>query len=202
VVNFRQPYLATSLQEFWRRWHISLSTWLRDYLYIPLGGSRLGGSRTYRNLLLTMLIGGLWHGASWNFLVWGGLHGVILAVERRLNVEQPGSLIAKCVARIIVFHFVCLAWIFFRASTLRASLSMLGALRHWDWRPSYYSGLLYLLVFSLPLVLVDLYLEDGSEEYPTQASRFGWQLTAVATGLIVIAFAASYQSSPFVYFQF
>src|SRR5206468_9611442 len=82
MVNFRQPYLATSLQSFWRRWHISLSTWLRDYLYIPLGGNRLGERKTYRNLMLTMLLGGLWHGANWTFVVWGGIHGAGLSVER------------------------------------------------------------------------------------------------------------------------
>ena len=82
MVNFRQPYLATSLQDFWRRWHISLSTWLRDYLYIPLGGNRDGEAKTYRNLMLTMLLGGLWHGANWTFVVWGGIHGAGLAVER------------------------------------------------------------------------------------------------------------------------
>ena len=82
MVNFRQPYLARSLQEFWRRWHISLSTWLRDYLYIPLGGSRQGEAQTYRNLMTTMLLGGLWHGANWTFVVWGGIHGVGLAAER------------------------------------------------------------------------------------------------------------------------
>ena len=84
MVNFRQPYLATSLQDFWRRWHISLSTWLRDYLYIPLGGSREGEAKTYRNLMTTMLLGGLWHGANWTFVVWGGLHGTGLSLERGL----------------------------------------------------------------------------------------------------------------------
>jgi len=82
MVNFRQPYLAVGIQDFWRRWHISLSTWLRDYLYIPLGGNRHGEPRTYRNLMLTMLLGGLWHGANWTFVVWGALHGAGLSIER------------------------------------------------------------------------------------------------------------------------
>src|SRR5256885_12487742 len=85
MVNFRQPYLAQSLQDFWRRWHMSLSSWLRDYLYIPLGGNRQGRARTYVNLMLTMLLGGLWHGANWTFVVWGGIHGAGLAVERFLT---------------------------------------------------------------------------------------------------------------------
>ena len=88
MVNFRQPYLATTLQDFWRRWHISLSSWLRDYLYIPLGGNRKSEGRTYGNLLTTMLIGGLWHGANWTFVIWGGIHGGWLALERLLRTGQ------------------------------------------------------------------------------------------------------------------
>src|SRR5271170_2670317 len=110
MINFRQPYLATSLQDFWRRWHISLSTWLRDYLYIPLGGNRRTASRTYINILLTMLIGGLWHGASWNFVVWGGLHGGILAAERKRSIKPPQSVTMRWLRRALVFQFVCFAW--------------------------------------------------------------------------------------------
>jgi D-alanyl-lipoteichoic acid acyltransferase DltB (MBOAT superfamily) len=91
MVNFRQPYFATSLQDFWRRWHISLSTWLRDYLYIPLGGNRKGPRRTYVNLLATMLIGGFWHGANWTFIVWGGLHGLWLSIERLFAARRRGN---------------------------------------------------------------------------------------------------------------
>ena len=88
IKNFEQPYLSQSITEFWRRWHISLSSWLRDYLYIPLGGNRSGAWQTYRNLMLTMLLGGLWHGANWTFVVWGGLHGAYLAVERMLGIGR------------------------------------------------------------------------------------------------------------------
>ncbi len=120
--NFNQPYRALSVQDFWRRWHITLSNWLRDYLYIPLGGSRDGTWFTYRNILITMLLGGLWHGASWNFVIWGGLHGVALVVERLLGITgEPGhhSRIRKALWWFITLHFVCLTWVFFRASTLR-----------------------------------------------------------------------------------
>ncbi len=88
-MNFRRPYLASSITDFWRRWHISLSTWLRDYLYIPLGGNRHGQWMTYRNLAITMLLGGLWHGASWNFVIWGGYHGALLSVERVFRGDRP-----------------------------------------------------------------------------------------------------------------
>ncbi len=202
MVNFRQPYLATSLQDFWRRWHISLSTWLRDYLYVPLGGNRLSVPRTYINLLLTMLIGGLWHGASWNFVVWGGLHGAVLAAERGFKIRTPRSPLAQWIKRLAVFHLVCFAWIFFRAPTLHASFSMLAAMADWHRSPSYLTGFIYLATFSLPLVAIDLYMEHSSEEYPTQCSAFGWQLTAATAAMLLIAFGAAYEPAPFVYFQF
>jgi len=202
MVNFRQPYLATSLQDFWRRWHISLSTWLRDYLYIPLGGSRRTEARTYINLLLTMLIGGLWHGASWNFVVWGGLHGGILAGERKLNVQPARSWASIWLARILVFHFVCLAWIFFRAQTLPSSLSMLRDLGSWHWLASNSTAFVYLLAIALPMLAIDLYMEHSSEEYPAQNSSFAWQLAVASVAIFFIAYGAAYQPSPFVYFQF
>ena len=119
--NFNAPYLSVTIRDFWRRWHISLSTWLRDYLYIPLGGSRISPSRTHINLALTMLLGGLWHGANWTFVIWGALHGTYLAVERMLGVDQRDrasmSIVEKWARGILTFHLVCLAWVFFRAPT-------------------------------------------------------------------------------------
>ena len=122
-LNFNQPYKATTLRDFWRRWHISLSRWLRDYLYIPLGGSWGSKFKRDRNLLLTMLLGGLWHGASWNFVIWGGLHGVWLLAERRMGIRLKGVW-----GWLITFHIVCLSWVFFRAETLEASGSVLARL--------------------------------------------------------------------------
>ena len=128
--NFDSPYLAQSITEFWRRWHLSLSTWLRDYLYIPLGGNRKGAGRTYVNLMLVMLLGGLWHGASWNFVIWGGIHGLMLAVER-LHGKRGFLGFAPPAARTLVtFLIVTVAWVFFRAPDLSTAwnylLSMLG----------------------------------------------------------------------------
>jgi D-alanyl-lipoteichoic acid acyltransferase DltB (MBOAT superfamily) len=119
--NFDAPYTARNLQEFWRRWHISLSTWLRDYLYVPLGGSREGAYKTYRNLMITMVLGGLWHGASWNFVIWGGLHGAGLGLTRfwQRARRARSSVSSGSAWRVVAtFHFVCFAWIFFRAPTL------------------------------------------------------------------------------------
>lgn len=126
-INFKQPYRADSLQDFWRRWHISLSTWLRDYLYKPLGGSRNSEKSTYRNLILTMLLGGLWHGASWNFVFWGLLHGVGLSLERFYKIANTTSqsFFKKYLRIFLVFNFVCFAWIFFRAPSLEKSIELI-----------------------------------------------------------------------------
>jgi D-alanyl-lipoteichoic acid acyltransferase DltB (MBOAT superfamily) len=133
--NFDAPYTARSIQDFWRRWHMTLSRWLRDYLYIPLGGNRGDKVTVYRNLMLTMLLGGLWHGASWTFVVWGGLHGVYLVYEheRAARLRAHGRAVsdtprARIVQRIITFNLVCLAWVFFRAETFHDALTLLGRL--------------------------------------------------------------------------
>jgi alginate O-acetyltransferase complex protein AlgI len=128
-VNFRRPYLAFSITDFWHRWHISLSRWLRDYLYIPLGGNRHGRLKTYRNLMLTMLLGGLWHGASWNFVIWGGYHGALLSAERmlgrgRFQDRTPHPLIYP-VRAVLTFGLVCVGWVFFRAVTLGDSMHVI-----------------------------------------------------------------------------
>lgn len=127
--NFDSPYLSADIQDFWRRWHISLSSWLRDYLYIPLGGNRRGNMRRDVNLMTTMLLGGLWHGASWNFVIWGGLHGFALMIERTWNALVASKVsamgwIGRAIGVVVTFYWVNLAWIFFRASTLEEALSI------------------------------------------------------------------------------
>lgn len=126
--NFNLPYFSTSITQFWRRWHISLSTWLRDYLYIPLGGNRHGKAAMYKNLLLTMLLGGLWHGASWNFIAWGGLHGIYLSAEKALGLSfnRARHLFFKPLGWLITFILVCFAWIFFRAENFNDALIIIN----------------------------------------------------------------------------
>jgi alginate O-acetyltransferase complex protein AlgI len=133
--NFERPYAAMSLQDFWRRWHITLSRWLRDYLYVPLGGSRKGELRTAVNIMVTMLLGGLWHGAGWTFLIWGGLHGVGQVLgrrrRRRRDEREHPTVLSNgqiLVARVATFHLVCLGWVFFRAESVGAAISILGRL--------------------------------------------------------------------------
>ena len=125
-LNFAHPYFAANITDFWRRWHISLSSWLRDYLYIPLGGNRGNQWFTYRNLMLTMLLGGLWHGAAWNFVIWGGLHGLALILHREwskwLGHLKFFGVLFSLIGPLLTFYWVCIAWVFFRASDLATAL--------------------------------------------------------------------------------
>jgi D-alanyl-lipoteichoic acid acyltransferase DltB (MBOAT superfamily) len=216
MVNFRQPYLTRSIAGFWHRWHISLSTWLRDYLYIPLGGSRYGERKTYRNLFLTMLIGGFWHGANWTFGVWGAIHGAGLCFERWVLAkfgreagktsrgEDVASLFSprSWLQRLLVFHFVGVTWIFFRAASIQDAIGMLRGLGRWVWRVEYGPALQFLLVFMIPMILLDLALEYRGEEYLFEKS--GTQRRCALAGAlaaIVLAFSGN-QTNAFIYFQF
>jgi D-alanyl-lipoteichoic acid acyltransferase DltB (MBOAT superfamily) len=135
--NFLSPYQSKNITEFWRRWHISLSSWLRDYLYIPLGGNRKGKVRMYVNLMITMLLGGLWHGASWNFVLWGGMHGVALALHK-LYTTKTGRLpgvekyrrFSNAVSVFITFNFVCFCWIFFKSDSFETAGQMIYQITH------------------------------------------------------------------------
>ena len=217
MVNFRQPYLATSLQDFWRRWHISLSTWLRDYLYIPLGGNRHGETKTRRNLLLTMLLGGLWHGANWTFVLWGGIHGLGLAVERKISkmLRLPGNkhaAAADCgstlfslkswTGRIVIFHLVCLAWVFFRAQSLAAAGEMLAGMTVWRWRPEFVTAFAFLAFFAIPLFLIDLVNEYRGEEYLFENYHEGLRLAYACLGFVALAIYSGNNLNAFIYFQF
>ena len=159
-VNFRSPYQATSIIEFWRRWHITLSRFLRDYLYIPLGGNRLGEQRRYINLLVTMLLGGLWHGAGWNFLVWGGLHGLYLSVNhlwRGWRGSKPevstAGLMVKGACWAITFFAVVVAWVFFRAKTAAGAWQMLQGLFGVEAGSSAYASPGILRLMDLPMLV-------------------------------------------------
>jgi len=208
MVNFNQPYLATSLQDFWRRWHMSLSTWLRDYLYIGLGGNRYGELKTYRNLLYTMLLGGLWHGANWTFVVWGGIHGVGLALERfftRNSPPNPSNLESSFevwLRRFILFVLVGIAWIFFRAASIEEALHFLTGIGTWHWQPEYWVAAKVLALFTIPLFLFDLRLEWNNEEYAFQSLGVR---SRVAFGALLLLFTLMFganQSNAFIYFQF
>jgi D-alanyl-lipoteichoic acid acyltransferase DltB (MBOAT superfamily) len=202
--NFNQPYRAQSLQDFWRRWHMSLSSWLRDYLYIPLGGSRKGRVRTYVNLLLTMLIGGLWHGAAWHYVVWGALHGSGLAVERATGLDQPASPRPwqQALRIVLVFHFVCFCWIFFRAKDMAAAGDILGQLADWSAGPQIVTPFLValvalgLLMQATPATLLQTLDRAYHAMSPWLVGALGGLLL-----LLIEAFGGD-GSAPFIYFQF
>jgi D-alanyl-lipoteichoic acid acyltransferase DltB (MBOAT superfamily) len=225
--NFASPYASTSLQDFWRRWHMTLSRWLRDYVYIPLGGNRKGNVRTYVNLMVTMLLGGLWHGASWTFVIWGGIHGTGLAVERwwqewraaggRPTDESPEAVALSTATRrrgwswpvrllawFVTFNVVCLAWIFFRSPDLETAWSVLGGLfTRW--------GDANQLV--TPVVLLAVLVAIGTQFLPSKVTRtlerlFG-RIPTLAQGIIVgllivlmVSLVGDQGVAPFIYFQF
>ena len=212
IVNFRQPYLSKRLQEFWRRWHISLSTWLRNYLYIPLGGSLGGKWKTCRNLLITMILAGLWHGAAWTYVFFGAIQGVALLVEHVIfppkdkdkvrEANSPDSLLSVWTQRILTFNVFCLTLLFFRATSLRAAVDMLVGLSNFAWRSEYAGAFAMLFVFAMPLLIVDLLMESSGEEYLFAKASYAMR-TALAVGaLIVLAFFTGNDSNAFIYFQF
>lgn len=203
--NFNQPYRALSLQDFWRRWHMSLSGFLRDYLYIPLGGSRGGKLATYRNLFLTMVLGGLWHGAAWNFVIWGVLHGGGLCFERFMkekSVSLPLSAFGKAVRVFVVFHFVCLTWIFFNADTFGIAaeyiLTTIGGGKAAHVLTPFSLALLCLgfLGQFLPENLIDR-MEQAVARVPLVA-----QATALAMIVVAIGAIGPGTLAPFIYFKF
>jgi len=205
--NFDSPYQAVDVQDFWRRWHISLSTWLRDYLYISLGGNRKGTVRTYVNLMLTMLLGGLWHGANWTFVVWGGLHGAALCVNRvtaqaRARRGAASSRLPNVVRVLVTFHFVCVAWVFFRAPTFTAARRMFAELATLStFHPNLPASVLAVLAVGLashwaPHRVVT-WVKDGFVRLPGPVQ--GVALFAAAVALRQMGEA---RAVPFVYFQF
>ena len=205
--NFDAPYTATSIQSFWRRWHITLSSWLRDYLYIPLGGSSGSERRTERNLLLTMVIGGLWHGAAWTFVVWGAIHGAALVIERRWTtrrvaagrVDQPWTPVVRWV---VTFHVVCLAWVFFRSETLEQAASMLvGLVTRWGVGTLVKPMLVFVVVAMLAAQFVPTrFVEAGEVAFSRTAPIV--QGVALALGFLVIDALGPTGVAPFIYFQF
>ncbi len=200
--NFREPYLSCSIREFWRRWHISLSTWLRDYLYIPLGGSKRGPTHTQVNLMITMLLGGLWHGAGWNWVIWGGLQGVMMVIERVIGLSEnaPKKIAARILRWFITFHLVCLSWIFFRAADVEQAWTVLSRIGTFADGSSY--DIWAPIVLVALLILVELTRVRKRFVYLLQHTpRLALWVAIVAFIFFALAFRGA--SSPeFIYFQF
>ena len=204
-VNFRRPYLASSITDFWHRWHISLSRWLRDYLYIPLGGNRHGRLQTYRNLMLTMLLGGMWHGASWNFVVWGGYHGALLSFERMFRRKNAPEVnrwtIFYPLQALITFGLVMIGWVFFRAASFHDSLYVLQQM---FFVPSGHQLIPAWLVDLALMTLLLALLEEKKEWFEKIAIGPAWAYGAVCAILLLSVEVIGYTEAavPFVYFQF
>ncbi len=198
--NFDSPYRAVSITDFWRRWHMSLSAWLRDYLYIPLGGNRKGPGRTYVNLFLTMLLGGLWHGAQWTFVVWGGIHGLLLAAERRMGRRGLLAAAPKPVQIAATFLLVTLAWVPFRADSMSHALAIFASLFGADGWGALPAG----PWFAVPLLALALGLTWACPNTWRIRWTFPWWyalLLAALFGFCVLVILVN-TSSPFLYFQF
>jgi len=209
--NFRMPYSSTSVTEFWRRWHMALSTWLRDYLYIPLGGNKFGRLLTYRNLMITMLLGGLWHGASWNFVFWGGLHGSALAAHKFWGElgcgdwieRQPVVRIAwRPLSWLLTISVVVVGWIFFRAQSWTVACQYLGRIVTWSHNGTRFASP-YILAALAGVFLTHLIVPkdfDWSPDIPKRPVA----MRAIAYGsllLLLVCFGAT-DAAPFIYFQF
>ena len=212
--NFEQPYLSSNITEFWRRWHISLSSWLKDYLYISLGGNRRGNRRTYINLMITMLLGGLWHGASWNFVIWGGLHGLYLAIHKlMLGKNKPQTsytydnlkgfllYISKVFSTYLLVLFT---WLFFRAKTFGDATAFLEGIFIWEGSPLAMRCLGISFGFMAMTILIDIimyYTKDHTFMRRVQSVPARW---GILSGMMLITMVYMFveEPLPFVYFQF
>ena len=209
MVNFNLPYFAQTPREFWHRWHISLSTWLRDYLYIPLGGSRGGALATYRNLMLTMVLGGLWHGAGWTFILWGMLHGGMLCADRLLALSPTKNAPSRtpswvAVVKVLVtFHLVCLGWLLFRAESISQAGNMLTLIAT-DFRVTAFAkfAMADIAFYAIPLLIYELWMLAHNDL--NRLLRVAWPIRAAAYSYLAIMILVFHPivSHEFIYFQF
>jgi alginate O-acetyltransferase complex protein AlgI len=206
IQNFNSPYKADSITDFWRRWHISLSSWLRDYLYIPLGGNRLGPARTYVNLLVVMLIGGLWHGANWTFVAWGAIHGGMLAFERMTGKTAAYAFLPRSLRTAVTFLIVCLAWVFFRSDTFGQAGKYMKCLAGIEpvtsgqtlaLAPVYTSY--FALVFVTAAALVWLAPNSWAISRRITPLLAAWSIALLSASVLVMW---TQTENPFIYFQF
>jgi D-alanyl-lipoteichoic acid acyltransferase DltB (MBOAT superfamily) len=208
--NFRQPYASVGFSDFWRRWHISLSSWLRDYLYVTLGGNRKGTFNTYKNLFLTMLIGGLWHGASWVFVVWGGMHGLYLVVERFLtaifpNVKWVTKYPGKLVMGSLTYFLITLTWVFFRAKTFDQAINIAGAMfgyKNSD-GASFVEPAMVGIVFFVTTLLLIFHWVFRERSLPAIAAKTAWWIRGLVVAILLLSIVLiSGEDRAFIYFQF
>lgn len=205
MLNFRRPYLAASFGDFWRRWHISLSSWFRDYVYIPLGGNRAGSGRRHLNNLVTFLISGFWHGANWTFIVWGALHGCFLSIENIFKVKKGyNSMVFRLAKTVFIFALVSFAWIFFRANTIADAITVIRSMANIDC--DFFVDtvtLFYGFTGVAVLMLMDMYGENKGDDNVLQNSVLNLPVTILFSLLfLIILFIGVFNGGQFIYFQF
>lgn len=209
-INFDSPYQSRNLTEFWRRWHISLSSWLRDYVYIPLGGNRKGTLRTYVNNFLTMLIGGLWHGAAWKFVFWGAMHGVGLAVHKACKPvlsKIPDNWFTNFVFWAITFIYVSLLWVFFRAASFEDSILIIGNIFvdfHWNQIPQFFEVRMVWCIMMAALIIMHFIPQSFADKAQYVFIKAPWFVKLISF-LVVVQLVIEFMSAevaPFIYFQF
>jgi len=208
MVNFRMPYFATSPSDFWRRWHISLSSWFRDYVYIPLGGNRKGEARSHLNLIVTMFLSGLWHGAAWTYILWGLIHGLFLSIHKLFNQVftfklSPDSKIFKLVSIFIMFQIVSLGWLFFRADNISQALTFLSYVPTNLTITPFAIGIISIFSFYiLPLVSYEWWVEKKEDLMILPKSGLVIQTIFYTYVLLLLFFFPSPTAHEFIYFQF
>lgn len=218
MYNFRMPYFAATPSDFWHRWHISLSLWLRDYLYIPLGGNRLGNHRTYYNLMITMVLGGLWHGAAWTYIWWGIFHGALLCAYRPFEQQLRPLFstqrwgLSRIILMVVMFHFVCIGWIFFRAINVDQAFTMLAKITcdsTWLQIGSYperfalaWTGLGQILLFAGPLLLFEFWVERTGDMLALVRVHWSWRALVYSYFVLMLLFFPPIVKHEFIYFQF
>jgi alginate O-acetyltransferase complex protein AlgI len=206
IQNFDAPYWAESITDFWRRWHISLSTWLRDYLYIPLGGNRRGTFRTYANLMVVMLLGGLWHGASWTFVIWGAIHGGMLVVERLQGKTSAYRRWPRPLRTGITFAIVCIAWVFFRADTMGRAMEYLSSLfgiRHVSSASELAAGVMYTPYHVVMFLIAVLLVWRAPQSWAfTRNLTLGRAVACLLFFAVSVLLMWTQTENPFLYFQF
>jgi alginate O-acetyltransferase complex protein AlgI len=208
--NFHFPYAAIGFSDFWRRWHISLSTWLRDYLYIPLGGNRQGQMRTHLNLMITMLLGGLWHGASWTFVIWGGLHGLYLIAERLLNKALGHHAIwhrpiVQFLTAIFTFISICFTWVFFRANSLEQATNIVAAMLAVSAKPVslLLEGKAILTSTSITIIIFSIHWRLKARNIEDIIAELPWWVISIGLSIMLYAIATlPGEDRSFIYFQF
>jgi alginate O-acetyltransferase complex protein AlgI len=207
--NFRYPYAAVGFTDFWRRWHLSLSTWLRDYLYVPLGGNRKGPARTYVNLMLTMLLGGLWHGASWTFVVWGGLHGAYLAGERWIRAKtgvtgDPAGAWNRLALALLTYLLVNITWVFFRAETFEGAGRILAGMSGLAPDAKAVLPTIYMIKAAVIVAgIVVVHWLMRKRELEDVVERLPWWVTGfVVAAMLFAVIIAQGSGEAFIYFQF